>query len=205
MDKIIIIAGSPEPDMEFLKTFDYSASIIIAVDKGLEFCHALTLIPSMVIGDLDSVSPAILSTYDKSIIKQFPVDKSESDLELAVTEVLGTSLPIVILNAYNGRIDHVLFNTMVLFLYPGRITIIDRYGCLTAIPVKKDYFPDLKDGQVFSVIPIGTCNGVSIENAKYPLHSLLLSNNSLTLSNISSGKTKIFYTEGYLLLFSARI
>ena len=205
MDKIIIIAGSPEPDMEFLKTFDYSASIIIAVDKGLEFCHALSLVPATVIGDLDSVSPLILSEYDPSIVKHFPVDKSESDLELAVTEALGHSLPIIILNAYNGRIDHVLFNAMVLFLYPGRITITDRYGCLTAIPVKTDYLPDLQEGQLFSVIPIGICNGVSIENAKYQLDSAILSNKSLTLSNISSGRTKVFYTDGYLLLFSARI
>ncbi len=59
---------------------------IIAADGGAQHCLALGLIPAVVIGDLDSLTPADLEALEAqgAEIVQFPARKDFTDLELAL-------------------------------------------------------------------------------------------------------------------------
>jgi thiamine pyrophosphokinase len=61
-------------------------SIVIAADGGARHCLKLGIKPQVVIGDFDSLTRDELATFEKSGTKliRYPVDKDETDLELAL-------------------------------------------------------------------------------------------------------------------------
>lgn len=80
---------------------------VIAVDKGLEWVHRLGLRPALIIGDLDSLSPDILSLYSSAPLVRHESEKNETDTELAILWCLKQGYPkIVICNDMQGRFDH---------------------------------------------------------------------------------------------------
>lgn len=93
--------------LQVLSGYSNLSGDIIAVDKGLERVHSLGLQPAAIIGDLDSVSPSVLSQYSDILLIRHPVKKNETDTELALHWCLERGYgKIVILNDMQGRFDH---------------------------------------------------------------------------------------------------
>lgn len=92
---------------------------LVAVDGGLRHLETLGVIPDLLIGDLDSVTPAQLERLSggKTRVLKFPVEKDETDLELALLEMTRRDMKeIIILGALGGRIDQTLANIFLLAL-----------------------------------------------------------------------------------------
>lgn len=98
------------------------ASLVIAADGGVRHLLAIGRWPDVVIGDLDSWPVTIPLDVGEGdfVVHAYPMDKAETDLELAVTFAISQSalaeLPIRIFGALGGRLDQSLGNIMLLAL-----------------------------------------------------------------------------------------
>lgn len=115
MKAALFVNGEFEKNNRLMKQINQS-DLIVAVDGGLQHVMASGFTPHVIIGDLDSIDSTDLEYFERSgvdIIK-FPVQKDETDLELAVEHVLNLGFEeIIILGATGGRIDHFLGNFLL--------------------------------------------------------------------------------------------
>ena len=191
MSLALLIAGSPIINFPALQNLiqiilqAHPTVKIIAIDSGLEICHQMRLEVFKIIGDFDSVDSAILEKYPDALKVDFPSEKDESDTELALNFAIQAGFDeILLVNAAGGRMDHFLFNALLLFHHQATIKLFDATGTLLALPLGDTNF-NLPNGTIFSLIPLEECTGVSVSGAKYPFQDAKLLLNSRTLSNIS--------------------
>lgn len=193
-------------DLKFTKGLsqDYLLdSDIYAVDKGLEICNSLDLTVKKIIGDFDSVNPEILNHYPISLRHHYPKDKNQSDAEIAIQIALEEKYQeIFLLNADGARVDHFLFNALLLFMAPIQLKMITSTGTLMALKEQKIVQFQLQANTTFSLIPLEKCTGVTISGCKFPLKNTQLHLTTLSLSNIALGEVIIHYSKGKLLFFT---
>ena len=63
MRTCIIAGGMIEPDFAFPYLQKQQFDIILAADRGLEFCYHYQIMPTYILGDFDSLSSEILTYY----------------------------------------------------------------------------------------------------------------------------------------------
>ncbi len=162
---IILVANGDIPDQSWLKTaLSRENSALVGVDGGSNYILELDIIPDIVLGDLDSMSPEHKRLLEQNWVNifQFSEEKDETDLELALLYIVEnpqwTDCPIEIFGAYGGRFDHEIANLMLLthpalidrdirlkspnqtsFLITDKVEINGRAGDLVSlIPLKGD-------------------------------------------------------------------
>lgn len=95
---------------------------VIAADSGLEACFAAGLEPDVVVGDMDSVDPAVLARAAElgARIDRHPSDKDTVDLELALDAAIEL-VPagrlddrLLVIGSAAGRIDHLVASIQLL-------------------------------------------------------------------------------------------
>ena len=225
MNSVLIITGgylNIDFAKEYIKTLSYDK--VFAVDKGLEYVDVLGLIPDLIIGDFDTVNPALLEKYDNDIksgsinanIIKHPVKKDETDTELALQcSVDKGALSITMLGATGTRLDHVLANLSFLKLMGdkgievvivdenNRIRLLDS-GCnMTDVTI----YREKQFGRYISLIPITRCvEEVTISGVEYPLdNAVIASGKGLTVSNeITEKAARIHIGKGAALLIESK-
>ena len=167
---LIITGGPPPAETAGLPPAD----IVVAADRGADNAALLGLLPNLVVGDLDSVSAETLASMEEAgvRIERHPIDKDQTDLELALaaaTDLGATSVTIVATTA--GRPDHALANLLTaaadrwagldidLLVDSSRAWVVRRRLDLT-VPV----------GSVVSLMAVGgPTTGISTEGLRWPL------------------------------------
>lgn len=208
--RAFLISGSPDINYEFLKfvkenIIDFKNDTIYAIDKGLEICDELKISVSKIIGDFDSVDPNILKKYLNENRVRYSSDKDKSDTELAVDIALKSNFQeIIILNSSGARLDHFLFNVLILFKKPVVIKILTPDGVLWALQSDSESIVEMKPNTTFSLIPLSECIDVSLSGSKYELEKVTLdiSTLTLTLSNVANGSIKVKFKSGLLLFYA---
>lgn len=203
-DILYIISGSPDVNLNFIKTLNLKNKRIYAVDSGFKICDKLNILPEKIIGDFDSSSlKKVKSLYEEKKIHKYPIKKDKSDTELAVELAVKRKFKeIVLLNATGGRIDHLFFNAFLLLRYPQKVFIENEQSKISALKPGKEYNLKIKQGTYFSLIPLSNIKHLSIKNAEYELAKKDIKMNSLTLSNkVSSNTLSIGFKKGKLLLY----
>ncbi len=115
--KTILILNGEILDYNIIKSEISVDDYIIVCDGGLKHCGNLGIVPNLILGDFDSVSPALLETFrDRSEIVKYPRDKDFTDGELGVYKAIEIGHEVVILGgfSYKGRIDHVFSNVFMM-------------------------------------------------------------------------------------------
>ncbi len=208
--RAFIIASSPkaiQPQQEQPRPAD----LIIAADGGANWCAAWDWRPDLVVGDMDSVDPAVAQQLQAARVPflTHPVEKDETDLELAlsVAQARGAS-EIIIAGALGGRIDHTLGNLHLLLLpalQAADIRVVD--GGQTLRLVREQLIIEGQPGDTLSLIPWGgpACR-VSIDGVHWPLSNADLSPGpSLGISNrLTAAQAEISVSEGALLVVHTR-
>lgn len=194
----------PEDDPRFLEEDDF----LVAVDGGLRHLLRLGLTPHLLIGDLDSVSSNDLDSclqWGVEILR-FPPEKDQTDLELAVLEVLRRGFTeIVITCAIGGRLDHTLGNLVLLALpelKDARARI--SHGETNIYLVNELIELPTNPGDLISLLPWGeTVQGVTTTGLQYSLTDAeLYPWKSRGLSNVAtSDLVSVTVDSGHLLLF----
>jgi thiamine pyrophosphokinase len=185
--RAVIFANGEFPDAGETRDLLRPDDLVIAADGGT--CHALAagVIPHVVIGDLDSLSPderARVEAAGSQVIR-FSPRKDETDLELALLHAARQgATEILVLAALGGRLDQTIANLLLLALpeLKGRDVRIVA-GAQTAFLIHAGHAghggPGGNDGALIegqpgdtvSLIPLGGDTvGVTAEGLEWPLH-----------------------------------
>ena len=179
LKRAVIFANGALFDAEKIKEQIVSSDFLLAVDGGHYHMKSLGLIPNLVLGDLDSIQKVEFDQLQNSGVKilQFPQEKDETDLELALREATTRGFPnVLIVAGLGGRLDQTLGNLSLLkapFLANNLIKLDDGYEEVWNI--KKTTYPEglqIKGeiGDVVSLLSFGSVSkGIITEGLKYPL------------------------------------
>jgi thiamine pyrophosphokinase len=87
------------------------APLVVAADSGLAGARALGLAVDVVVGDMDSVDPAVLAAAEAagSAVERHPAAKDATDLDLALDAALARGAErLVVVTGTGDRFDHAL-------------------------------------------------------------------------------------------------
>ena len=176
----IILNGEP-----FLDKIDQENCIIIACDKGYEYCKEKQIKPTYVLGDFDSLG------YEPSGAIKYPVDKDFTDGEGALNLLKETGLDVEVIEFYNfggGREDHFLGNLSLLvkakqlgFFAVAKTNYTDIYYAKNSFSLK-----NVKNKTISLVPYLGEVNINKGEGFKFnPTLKTLSPQNTLGISNVA--------------------
>lgn len=189
------------------------ADLVIAADGGANHCAKLGITPDILLGDLDSIDPAILAAYERDgvAIHRHPTRKDATDLELALDLAVGKGArTIQLVGALGGRWDMSLANIMLAASdkYRGQeIFLLGEKCSMQILHPGKAHTVNATAGQKVSLLPLkGDVHGVTLTGFEYPLtdHTIHFGS-TLGVSNITNKrKATVQQREGILLcvLFS---
>jgi len=113
MARVVIFVNGRIPDLKLVPRLFRPADTFLAADGGTRHALALGLVPSVVIGDLDSLDKADRSQLEAAGTKihSYPRDKDETDLELALHYAVEAGYgEILVVAALGDRLDQTLGN-----------------------------------------------------------------------------------------------
>jgi thiamine pyrophosphokinase len=211
MSRALIFANGELIDPGAARGLVQPDDLIIAADGGARHALALGIIPSAIIGDMDSLSPSEVSNFaDMDVhLLRFPQAKDETDLELALDYALRAGHnPIIIIAALGGRLDQLLGNIAML-TSPEALQADVRLddGLTEAFFVTRKASIYGKSGDAVSFIAWGVpAEGVSTDGLAYPLHKESLSPyRTRSISNQMLAETaKVSLKSGLLLCVHIR-
>lgn len=200
---LIFLGGEAVPRNRFQSLL--SGSLLIAADSGAAWLVETNLRPQVLLGDFDSLDPALRTELELQVdmYLPFPADKDQTDGELAVDFALSLNLQeIVLIGGLGGRVDHTIGNAMLLF----KIARKKRCGWMLnatsrIFPVPRRLQLDGIPGQIFSLLALSPVKGLTIKGATYSMQggSLILGQ-TLGLSNRFLHSTVLVEKEKGLLL-----
>jgi thiamine pyrophosphokinase len=208
-ENVIIISGGRFGDPGFFKKkiAEIGVSLIIVCDGGVRHLQKIGIKPDVIIGDIDSIESAQLTSYSAQGVQiiKYPANKDFTDTELALDYALNLKpTAIYIWGALGGRIDHTLAN--VFLLRKGKDAsiktyLIDEY-CEAFIVDKEAAFVDAKGFTVSLFAFSPKVEGLSLSGFVYTLKDAVLTmGESLGVSNIiNEADAKISVRAGNLLV-----
>lgn len=209
---IVFINGHLSGEKNFYRNYIKEDDLIVCADGGAKHSFELGIIPSLILGDLDSIPKDILEYYQKKEVqfKRFSADKDKTDTQLLLEYLLEDGhQKIIIFAALGGRLDHSLGN---LYLLEGlsntkaEIKIVDSKQEVEVITDSKVIFD--KDGHTISFLPLSSqVSGVNLSGFKYELKDgIFKRGDTLGLSNvITSNKAEISVADGHLLMIVNKV
>ena len=198
---------SKEVVLSVLKPDDF----LVAVDGGLRHLEHLSLRPSLLVGDLDSISLQQLENLSQDGIEvaRFPEKKDETDLELAIEIVLRKGFQsMLVVGALGGRLDQTLGNIFLLSqpaLRDCNIWMDDGVEEVFLIHTTQQI--NGSPGDRVSLLPlVGTVSGISTTGLEYPLrNATLFLHQTRGISNVMlNDAARIQIKDGLLLCIHTR-
>ncbi len=202
----LIVSGGDAPDPVFLQARAEKARMIIAADRGAEYCLRAGVKPDVVVGDMDSISSAARREAEESGIPlvRHSTEKDQTDTQLALDIALARGAGSIEMIACTGdRFDHSLANVHLLYaalragvdaaiLAPShRIFLVDSEAGIEGM-----------NGAVLSLLPLSLeVRGVSLSGFQWPLTDAVMEvGNPYGISNrIVSEQARIRVREGVLV------
>lgn len=216
MNKAVVFVNGELREGGIVKACIDPGDFLIAADGGYQNMQKLSLMPDLIIGDLDSLTKNeeihLISSAVK--VKKFPKEKDETDLELALMEAVKRNFStILIVAALGGRLDQTLGNLSLLtapFLEGVEITMEDglnKVWLLTPRRYPNGLMIEGNPGESVSLVAQHTmAKGIFTSGLKYPLtNENLRPYETRGISNEMIGKiAKVQIKEGELLVIYSR-
>lgn len=199
-------------DLQRLRKFLQPGDVFMAADGGYRYLEQLGLAPERVVGDLDSLTGEQVKKLENLgiTIERYPVEKDETDLELALKRSVAEGFKVIrIAGALGGRFDQALGNLFMLAkdelaaldlrLEDGleEVFLIREKGLITGAP-----------GDTVSLLPLGgNASGITTQGLQYPLKGeTLFSDQSRGISNVMiAGQASVVLDEGILICVHRRM
>jgi thiamine pyrophosphokinase len=189
--------------------------IVVAADGGARGAEGLGLTIDLVVGDCDSLGEADLERLAAAHVdvRRSPVDKDESDTELAILAALERAADeLIIVGALQGpRIDHALANVGLLALAAlgGRpCALLDPTARIRLLTGPGTLELSGRAGDIVSLLPYGDgVAGVTTDGLAYPLRDEPLpAGPARGLSNVRLGETaRVSVRAGRLLVVESPV
>lgn len=205
MRALIVLGGDP-PSEALLGRCVREADLTIAADSGLAAFDGTSLLPDLLVGDMDSIAPQVLRRYEGRLPQhRLNCIKDDTDgvdaLDWAIAQ---GATQITLLGALGGRLDHALANLMLLVRTQRKGGFAEILGEHEHI-FRVDGQAVLTNarGDTVSLIPLGEARGITLQGFYYPLHDhTLTSDYPLGVSNVvTADEALVSVREGDLLLF----
>lgn len=163
---IALVGGGPVPRRD-LALVMARAPRLVAVDGGANRLAALGLRPEAVIGDLDSILPAVRQALPPAIVHEI-AEQETTDFDKALRSVCA---PIVLAVGFQGaRLDHGLAVLTALVAHAGQpCIVIGASDIVFHAPRRMDL--ELVPGDRFSLFPMTDLTGRS-RGLRWPIDGI---------------------------------
>jgi len=208
MSRAVIFVNGHIPDLELVRRLTRPGDTLLAADGGTRHALAIGLTPSVVIGDLDSLTDDDRRKLDAAgtEIRRYPRDKNETDFELALHYAVEAGYrEILLVAALGNRLDQTLGN-LALLTDPSLVGLHVRVDD----GVEQVYFArrgtqaqvEGSPGDLVSLIPWGgEVTGVVTDGLRWPLRGeTLYPYKTRGISNELLGKSASVNLKSGLLL-----
>ena len=175
MDSVVILANGDFPKHPNPLHILNEAITIICCDGAVNNLEEYGIIPSHIIGDMDSISPDLKNKYKDKLI-HVP-EQNENDLRKALKWAENNGAKKAsILGATGKRDDHSLANIFTLLEFPSQLkmTIFTDHGKFSA--VKGEHKFDSFTGEQVSLFSVDQTIEITSTYLKYNLNSKKLTN-----------------------------
>lgn len=197
------LKGKNDEYIELLNRLD---PMFIAADGGAFLFEKIDIKPDLIIGDLDSLKRSDIKEFSNANIEivKYPVEKNETDGELAIDYCLDKNFDKIILTfAMGGRFDQQFANIFLLeYAHDNNVSAVIREpGLEIGLVDGEKIFLDKKDWGL-SLLPLDRkVEGVDIIGCKYLLNSFTLRRDRTRgISNlITKNKARVTNVKGELL------
>lgn len=184
----LILANGEHPPIDLIRALRAEADLFVATDGAANALHAHGEIADAVIGDLDSLRPAIAGQLPAGTIVA-AADQEASDLDKAIAFASDRGATrVTILGAGGGRVDHAFTAASLLLKYHSRLDIVLRYPSSTLRLVREACVIEGRPGDGVSLIVFGPVEGVCLEGVEWPLRGETLLPGSRGVSNRLTGE-----------------
>ena len=188
----------------WLRNDDY----LVAADGGARHMEVLGLSPDVIVGDLDSIDPALLSRLQEkgADVEQHPAAKDATDLELAIARaVRDGATEILLLGAVGGRLDQTIANLLILAQQDLSVPLAIAEGDQMARVLRGRQSVTLvgpTGGYVSAVALSEEVTGVTYRGLEYPLKNatLRLGSTRGVSNTLASSPAQISIESGILLV-----
>ena len=171
---------------------------IIAVDSGIKHIYKLSLDPSILVGDLDSISKEDYQKVKETNIEidSYHKNKDLTDFELSLNKVVNPHKKnIFIIGGEGGDVDHMLSVFFIISNKEFYQNITWLYGKQNIL-FKNNFSLEVDNKMNFSLIPLTEIKSLYIKGAKWELENKNIEmGNSFTLRNQTEGELLRIYCE----------
>jgi thiamine pyrophosphokinase len=179
--RAVIFVNGVVDDYTWIRKYLHPEDILIGADGGTRHCLAVERLPHVVVGDMDSLDPAILADLSARgvLVERHPPRKDKTDLELAIEwAVRNGATEVLLLGAVGGRLDQTFANLLVSARRDWPVPIILASGQQTAQVMRDGECFTLTNGvgSIVSVVPLSEeVTGVTYTGLEYALTNATLS------------------------------
>lgn len=191
---MLIVSGGDLGDVDYIKENSPDWDMVLCADSGARHMEELGIVPDLLVGDLDSISPSLLKKYgDMGIpIKTYPEEKDETDTQIAVDIAMDMGAKwVYIVGALGNRWDHSYANIMLLYRLEKRGVKAKILHSHNTIQISRDILEiEAQIGQDLSLLPFtGDVLIESTQGLAYPLKdSILTLDFPIGVSNVFTEK-----------------
>jgi thiamine pyrophosphokinase len=183
---VIIPAWAPDGirDVVALREDDF----IVCADAGYIPAQRENIVPHALVGDFDSLGKVPDDLPPKCRVLKVEREKNETDTFLCLQCGLDAGCSsFVVAGGIGGRLDHTVANLQLLFYAVRRgfsMWMMDKYNRVTAMEPGEMHIPRQEGFKLSVLAYAGRCEGVTLENVKYPLFDAVLTDDfPLGISN----------------------
>jgi thiamine pyrophosphokinase len=202
--RAVVIAGG---EIHTTPTIE-SDDLVIAADSGYDHALSLGIQVDLLIGDLDSISPTGLDHVRAHRVEtlEFPKDKDNTDLELALRAALDRGATTVAIHGgEGGTIAHLLGVALsIIHRDWEEIDVVWHTGTGIIRPATRNRSIEasVEVGDTITIIPVGDVRGVTTSGLRWPLENASMEyGTTLGISNEATATTvTVAVDEGALLV-----
>lgn len=203
--KGIIFLNGYIPKEKVYRNFIKGKCYIVFADGAADLMRKTSILPDVILGDLDSVTMNTLKHYlKKNVLVMKFTDQETTDFEKSILHLTEKGInEIYVFGFISLRPDHSLNNFSIMKRYYKKMDIyfVDDEFITNFINHKIKF--NYKINNVVSLLPFPYAKGITTKGLAYPLKNedLMLGVREGTLNYSNSKKIEISFKEGDLILF----
>ncbi len=198
---LVICNGEP-PSRGLARKFARDVDLIVAADGGANGARRLGIRPHVIIGDLDSITPSTRRFFSSASILRVR-RQDNTDLEKALDYLAKRKVnEVTIVGATGNRVDFTLGNFSVVWNYTSSMHLTFVGDGWRAIPVTSSEEIAAPPGTTVSLVPFGSCSGITLKGLQYPLANARMRIGEIGVSNVvKSSPFRVTVRRGKMILF----
>ncbi|MBQ6976392.1 MAG: thiamine diphosphokinase [Selenomonadaceae bacterium] len=210
--EILFVAGGRRPSENFFREMSRGRKIL-AIDKGIEICRDLNILPQILIGDFDSAESSAVNwaRENKLPIECYPADKDLTDTQLALNfieknySLLPIPYSLIITGIFGGRFDHLFSNIFTCAAAKIKACLADEREIIFFVNGGENFSVKFfVRPYALSLLPITEiCEGITLKNVHWELENATLRQNfpNAVSNRVEEDEIKISVAKGTLAIY----